>query len=138
MYLQIVSTWRSGTTFLGDLLMTPQATFYHYEPLWPYGVKRFRNNNETGTVEVVNKLHQLFSCNYTNMSMFIILLKYTVITIHFYVIIFHQRFVNKILQIIYSGLYIKTAQEQPFLFQLNTRLWERGCGKGNLNLINNK
>ena len=36
LYLQIVTTWRSGSTFLGDLLMTPQATFYHYEPLLPY------------------------------------------------------------------------------------------------------
>jgi hypothetical protein len=67
-----VTTWRSGSTFLGDLLMTPQATFYHYEPLLPYGVRRFRDKNETGTVEVVNELNQLFSCNYTNMGVLII------------------------------------------------------------------
>ena len=114
--------------------MTPQATFYHYEPLLPYGIKRFRNKNETGTAEVVNKLHQLFACNYTNMGMVIILSK-----IHCYnEIIFHQRFVNKILKIICSGLYLKTAQEKPDLFRQNTRLWNRACKKGNLNLINNK
>ena len=68
-----MTTWRSGSTFLGDLLMTPQATFYHYEPLLPYGVRRFRDKNDTGTVDVVNELHQLFSCNYTSMGVFIIL-----------------------------------------------------------------
>ena len=60
--------------------------------------------------------------------------RYTVITKQ----IFHQRFVNKILKIICSGLYLKTAQEKPDLFRQNTRLWNRACKKGNLNLINNK
>ena len=77
--MQIVATWRSGSTFLGDLLMASQATFYHYEPLLHYRIRRFRNKNENGTMEVVKKLHQLFSCNYTNMGMFMILSKYNVL-----------------------------------------------------------
>ena len=67
-YFQVVTTWRSGSTFLGDLLMTPQATFYHYEPLLPYGVRRFRDLNSSETEEAVKGLHQLFSCNYTSMG----------------------------------------------------------------------
>ena len=52
--------------------MTPQATFYHYEPLLPYGVRRFRDMNSTETDEAVKGLHQLFSCNYTSMGMYLI------------------------------------------------------------------
>ena len=68
LFLQIISTWRSGSTFLGDLLMTPQATFYHYEPLIPYGVRRFRSMNSSDTNEALRQLHHLLSCNYTDMG----------------------------------------------------------------------
>ena len=34
----IISTWRSGSTFMGDLLKSHPAAYYHYEPLgiFPY------------------------------------------------------------------------------------------------------
>ena len=52
--------------------MAPQATFYHYEPLLPYGERRFRDMNATETNEAVKALHQLFSFNYTSMGKYII------------------------------------------------------------------
>ena len=48
--------------------MTPQATFYHYEPLIPYGVRRFRSMNSSDTNEALRQLHHLLSCNYTDMG----------------------------------------------------------------------
>jgi len=34
----VFTSWRSGSTFLGDLLNAHPGTFYHYEPLLPLGI----------------------------------------------------------------------------------------------------
>ncbi|GBP85705.1 hypothetical protein EVAR_58748_1 [Eumeta japonica] len=38
----IVSTWRSGTTFLGEVLNAIPGNFYHYEPLLKYEIIQIR------------------------------------------------------------------------------------------------
>ena len=64
----LMSSWKSGSDLVGDILSHHPKSFYHYEPLLPYGVRRFRNMNSTQTQNVVKELHNLFSCNYTNMG----------------------------------------------------------------------
>ena len=34
----VVTTWRSGSTFLGDILLSHPSTYYHYEPLLHFGI----------------------------------------------------------------------------------------------------
>ncbi|KAK7074684.1 hypothetical protein SK128_025250 [Halocaridina rubra] len=58
--------WRSGSTFLGDLLVSAvNDTFYSYEPLLPYGVKVFRSD-DNDTRSKVKYLQDLFHCNVTD------------------------------------------------------------------------
>ncbi|XP_066983955.1 carbohydrate sulfotransferase 5-like [Macrobrachium rosenbergii] len=60
------TTWRSGSTFLGDLLVSAvPETFYSYEPLLPYGVRILRANDNTAN-DAFAYLGDLFRCNLTN------------------------------------------------------------------------
>ncbi|XP_068249141.1 carbohydrate sulfotransferase 1-like [Palaemon carinicauda] len=60
------TTWRSGSTFLGDLLVSAvNETFYSYEPLIPYGVRIFRYDDEH-TRDALTYLTDLFRCDLTN------------------------------------------------------------------------
>lgn len=38
----ILTSWRSGSTFLGDVVNAHPANFYHYEPLLDYGIVQIR------------------------------------------------------------------------------------------------
>ncbi len=35
----VVTTWRSGSTFLGDIMNAHPATYYHYEPLLHFDIR---------------------------------------------------------------------------------------------------
>ncbi|KAK7866079.1 hypothetical protein R5R35_013576 [Gryllus longicercus] len=59
----VVTTWRSGSTFLGDVLNSHPANFYHYEPLLNYETTQIRE--EPLASEAVSKLKALLNCNYT-------------------------------------------------------------------------
>lgn len=48
----IFTTWRSGSTFLGETLDSHPGTFYHYEPLLHFEIKQVR------------KLHYLFGFSF--------------------------------------------------------------------------
>lgn len=58
----IITTWRSGSTFLGDVLNAVPGTFYHYEPLLDYGIVQIRGP-PYGKSAVENLKH-LLNCNY--------------------------------------------------------------------------
>jgi hypothetical protein len=58
----IASTWRSGSTFLGQVLASYPGVFYHYEPLSHVGVKRVRDR-EDPSVELID---QLFKCDFNH------------------------------------------------------------------------
>lgn len=62
----IFATWRSGSTFLGDLLNSHPANFYHYEPLLHMKVRQVRSNKDAK--EATKVLGQLLLCNYTNLD----------------------------------------------------------------------
>jgi hypothetical protein len=65
----VVSTWRSGSTFFGEIVSNFPYSLYYFEPLSPFGKKQVRGppNDE----EAVQYLKNLFNCNFNNMEKFI-------------------------------------------------------------------
>ena len=62
----LVTTWRSGSTFLGDIIASQPDTFYHYEPLAFLLINQIRGGNLA--VEAVNTLRSLMLCDYSSLS----------------------------------------------------------------------
>jgi hypothetical protein len=63
----IITTWRSGSTFLGDVLNSHPGNYYHYEPLLDYDIVQIRG--EPLASGAIRNLRNLLNCNYTNMGM---------------------------------------------------------------------
>lgn len=61
-----MSSWRSGSTFLGDVLNSMPANYYHYEPLLNYDIVQIRGPPQSDTA--ITALKQLFRCNYTPLT----------------------------------------------------------------------
>ena len=59
---QVVTTWRSGSTFLGDILASHPATFYHYEPLIHLGITQVRSGKLAETA--LKALKSQLNCSY--------------------------------------------------------------------------
>nr|XP_045602656.1 uncharacterized protein LOC123760893 [Procambarus clarkii] len=58
----LIASWRSGSTFLGELLATAvQDTFYSYEPLHQWKIKVLRAN-DSSTHAAITLLSDLFHC----------------------------------------------------------------------------
>lgn len=64
----IIATWRSGSTFLGDILNSVPGNYYHYEPLLDHGIVQIRGPPKS--LQALRYLKQLLNCNYTNMGIF--------------------------------------------------------------------
>ncbi|KAK6620745.1 hypothetical protein RUM43_011040 [Polyplax serrata] len=62
----ILTTWRSGSTFLGDVLNSYPANFYHYEPLLDFGIVQIRG--PPNAKKALNTLSNLLNCNYTGLD----------------------------------------------------------------------
>lgn len=62
----IVTTWRSGSTFLGDVLNSVPGNFYHYEPLLDYGIVQIRGPPLAESA--INNLKNLLTCDYKDLS----------------------------------------------------------------------
>lgn len=60
----IVTTWRSGSTFLGDILNAMPGNFYHYEPLLNFGIKQIRYEDDEE--QAIKNLKNLLYCDYHN------------------------------------------------------------------------
>jgi len=63
----IITTWRSGSTFLGDVLNSHPGNYYHYEPLLDYDIVQIRG--EPLASGAMKNLRNLLHCNYTDMGM---------------------------------------------------------------------
>ena len=65
----IISTWRSGSTFLGDILEAIPGSFYFFEPLI------FLNNTQvrsSPTDELaLQHVEKLLNCNFTGMDVYL-------------------------------------------------------------------
>ena len=66
----LVTTWRSGSTFLGDLIASQPGTFYHYEPLAHLSIVQVRSGHLA--VEAVDTLRSLMRCNYSSLGALIV------------------------------------------------------------------
>ncbi|XP_044262215.1 uncharacterized protein LOC123009763 isoform X2 [Tribolium madens] len=62
----IVTTWRSGSTFLGDVLNAVPGNYYHYEPLLDYGIVQIRGPPYAESA--LTNLKKLLNCDYSNME----------------------------------------------------------------------
>lgn len=62
----LVATWRTGSSFTGDILKSHRHVYYHYEPLLYYG-----QNLSFEMLPALDHLKQLMLCNYTNMSYYL-------------------------------------------------------------------
>ncbi|XP_075149169.1 carbohydrate sulfotransferase 4 [Haematobia irritans] len=60
----VLTTWRSGSTFLGDILNSMPGNYYHYEPLLHLGIKQVREPAEEE--EAIKHLKSLYYCDYHN------------------------------------------------------------------------
>lgn len=62
----IISTWRSGTTFLGDILNAMPGNFYHYEPLLRYDIIQIRGLPHSKSA--LDTIKNMLKCNFDNME----------------------------------------------------------------------
>nr|XP_024216815.1 carbohydrate sulfotransferase 4 isoform X2 [Halyomorpha halys] len=65
----IIATWRSGSTFLGDILNSVPGNFYHYEPLLDHGIVQVRGPPRSK--ESLRYIRNLLNCNYTDMDKYL-------------------------------------------------------------------
>ncbi|XP_042879001.1 uncharacterized protein LOC122257645 [Penaeus japonicus] len=61
----IVTSWRSGSTFMGDILRSHPGTYYHYEPLHDFGIKQVRSGGVAA--QALHNLKHFLSCDYSEM-----------------------------------------------------------------------
>lgn len=61
----IITTWRSGSTFLGDVINSVPGNYYHYEPLLNYGIVQIRGPPYADSA--VRNLKRLLMCDYKDM-----------------------------------------------------------------------
>nr|XP_021187480.2 carbohydrate sulfotransferase 4 [Helicoverpa armigera] len=62
----IISSWRSGSTFFGDLIDSIPSSYYHYEPLLMFGIKQIRTPAEAG--EALKIVKNMFKCNFEGLE----------------------------------------------------------------------
>ena len=58
----LVTTWRSGSTFLGQVLEQHPAVFQHYEPLSHIGIRQVRSGKDA--FQAHQLVHRLLDCRY--------------------------------------------------------------------------
>ncbi|GAB0096024.1 carbohydrate sulfotransferase 4 [Sergentomyia squamirostris] len=63
----IITTWRSGSTFLGDILNAMPGNYYHYEPLLNFDIIQVRS--EPLASQAVANLKKLLHCDYNGPGM---------------------------------------------------------------------
>jgi len=65
----VVTTWRSGSTFLGDIMNSHPATYYHYEPLLHFDIRQARSGH-LGE-EAQRTLTSLMKCDYSELDRYL-------------------------------------------------------------------
>ncbi|CAD1469162.1 unnamed protein product [Heterotrigona itama] len=64
----ILTSWRSGSTFFGDVINAHPANFYHYEPLLDFGIVQIRGPPLAD--EALRNLEALLKCDFSNLGRF--------------------------------------------------------------------
>ncbi|KAK4318883.1 hypothetical protein Pmani_010147 [Petrolisthes manimaculis] len=65
----IATTWRSGSTFLEELLSSHPATYNHYEPLLYHGIRQVREEDDA--TQALQLINDLLSCRYAGHDKYI-------------------------------------------------------------------
>ncbi|XP_046610526.1 carbohydrate sulfotransferase 4-like [Neodiprion virginianus] len=65
----VVSTWRSGSTFFGNIFTASPGLFYHFEPLVDFGINKIRGPPLAS--QALKNLKALFSCDYSNLDRYL-------------------------------------------------------------------
>ena len=61
----VVSTWKSGSTLLSDLLASMPNSFVIYEPLHHFGIHRLISTTDKIYNEVISLLTSLLDCDFS-------------------------------------------------------------------------
>lgn len=61
----ILANWRSGSTFVGDVVNSHPANFYHYEPLLDFGIVQVRGSPLAQSA--IANIYALFNCEYNKL-----------------------------------------------------------------------
>lgn len=64
----VITTWRSGSTFLGDILNSMDGNYYHYEPFLHKGIVQIRDNQSEVAAEATQHIAKLLRCDYSDME----------------------------------------------------------------------
>ena len=64
-HILVLTTWRSGSTFLGDLLNHYRGSFYYFEPLHYYSKAKNNKNTPNPVQSETEFLKSLMQCNFT-------------------------------------------------------------------------
>ena len=59
-----MTSWRSGSTLMGELLNSIPDSFYSYEPLLLFGINRIYNDSNLVST-AVNVIKNILNCNYS-------------------------------------------------------------------------
>lgn len=62
----VITTWRSGSTFLGDILNTLPGNYYHYEPMMHFEIVQVREEPQAS--KAVRQLKSLLQCDYSDLN----------------------------------------------------------------------
>ena len=65
----LLSSWRSGSSLVGQILTSHPVTFYHYEPLHMYGLVKLSSGSRA--TEAVDLISSLLKCNYSKVSQYL-------------------------------------------------------------------
>ncbi|XP_017763132.1 PREDICTED: carbohydrate sulfotransferase 4-like isoform X1 [Eufriesea mexicana] len=65
----ILTSWRSGSTFFGDVVNAHPANFYHYEPLLDFGIVQIRGPPLAD--EALRNLEALLRCDFSNLDRYL-------------------------------------------------------------------
>ena len=64
----VISTWRSGSSYFGQIISAMPQNFYFYEPLLPFGVKQMQA--PTDDKIAVDYLRKLMNCDFNDVEPF--------------------------------------------------------------------
>ena len=65
----LVSSWRSGSSFVGQILSSHPVTYYNYEPLHQYGLVQLRYGPDAENA--VGLISDILHCDYSSLDMFL-------------------------------------------------------------------
>lgn len=109
----ILTSWRSGSTFLGDVVNAHPANFYHYEPLLDYGIVQIREPPLAD--KSLTRIISLLNCEYKELGNFI----------SFEFIQSHRLLNRSCIIVIIIDRYLNYGKTHPWVFNHNTHLWRQ-------------